>query len=552
MGGVGDDSMRAARRSRARRRGLPLGLVIGRYFVYVLLCALVPAGLATAALIMSINYGALYPANYGVNSLDRISEELAAQPSFDASAIPSAYWYAHLLSTGEVLATDMSEAQLTRAAAAMREAVGSGSTGSDTAPLANPTPISTSGPGGLALVGSYTYAAVTLGDGSWCVLACDLVPQFTTRELRDSLPDPQSLYFTAMALSFVVPLVVFAIRASRVITRKMSPLLAVAGRVSRRDLDFEVGTSNVRQINDVLAAMERMRAGLKGSLERQWEAERRQRDQVAALAHDLKTPLTVVRANVELLAEEGSALSDEDRACADDIARAARQLDDYVGLLIEASRTTAAADLASGEVRLVPAADFARDIIREARSLAIASHVAFSCATGADVLPGTLRIDGAAIRRAVMNVVANAVDHGRPGGVVRLGFAVADARLVIAVDDDGPGFSPAALARGTERFFREDPARTSADLPMAAPGVFGTPGGPFAPCPPEPATSGRVPMPHPNEPGELPTAYRHLGLGLAIAADALHAAGSTLTLSNRMAPNGTISGARVTLVLPLA
>ena len=72
----------------------------------------------------------------------------------------------------------------------------------------------------------------------------------------------------------------------------MAPLAEAAGRVGAGELDFAVGNTNVREVNDVLAAMDAMRTSLAESLEARWAAERGQREQVASLAHDLKTPLT--------------------------------------------------------------------------------------------------------------------------------------------------------------------------------------------------------------------------------------------------------------------
>lgn len=180
-----------------------------------------------------------------------------------------------------------------------------------------------------------------------------------------------------------------------------------------------------------------------------------------------------------------------------------------------------------------------------------ASHATFLLATGADAtLPGILRIDELAIRRAIMNVVANAIDYGWPSSTIRLEFTVSAARLAIVVDDDGPGFSPAALAHGTERFFRGDPARTQATIPAATRDLSEEGAAP--------APSARVPGATGDVLGSLPTsddpsftACLHSGLGLAIAEEAIRAAGGTLTLANRTAPDGTIAGARVTLTLPL-
>ena len=133
-----------------------------------------------------------------------------------------------------------------------------------------------------------SYAGVSLPDGTRCVLSYQILPQFASKELRDALPNPQNILLAAFALGSVAIVAGLAVRASRVIERKMRPLVEAAAHIERQDLDFPVPASNVRQINRVLGAMERMRASLKSRSKRGWRAEEAQRAQVAALAHDLK------------------------------------------------------------------------------------------------------------------------------------------------------------------------------------------------------------------------------------------------------------------------
>ena len=160
--------------------------------------------------------------------------------------------------------------------------------------------------------------------------------------MAEAAPNPQGLMLASAVLGSALALALTARRASSVIARKMAPLTEAAGRVGAGELDFAVGRTNVREVNDVLGAMDEMRSSLSDSLEARWAVERSQREQVASLAHDLKTPLTVMRANAEFIAEE---LGEEDgdlAAAARDIAGGAERLDGYVRLLIEASRGSAA------------------------------------------------------------------------------------------------------------------------------------------------------------------------------------------------------------------
>ena len=82
-----------------------------------------------------------------------------------------------------------------------------------------------------------------------------------------------------------------------------------------------------------------MKDNLKMSLEKQWHAEQLQREQIAALAHDLKTPLTVIQGNIDLINE--TELDDEQRLYADYITESSSQISIYIKTLIDISQTVA-------------------------------------------------------------------------------------------------------------------------------------------------------------------------------------------------------------------
>ncbi len=78
----------------ARRRvRIPLFLVVSRYFLYVLVGALLAVGIPTGAFAWQMASDAVSVANYGDTHLGEVEDMLADQASFDADAIPSAYRY---------------------------------------------------------------------------------------------------------------------------------------------------------------------------------------------------------------------------------------------------------------------------------------------------------------------------------------------------------------------------------------------------------------------------------------------------------------------------
>ena len=92
---------------------------------------------------------------------------------------------------------------------------------------------------------------------------------------------------------------------------QLSPLFEATRQVAEQNLDFEVRHSKIKEFEDVLCSFANMKDNLKISLEKQWNAEQLQREQIAALAHDLKTPLTVIQGNIDLINE--TELDDEQR-----------------------------------------------------------------------------------------------------------------------------------------------------------------------------------------------------------------------------------------------
>lgn len=341
---------------------MPLSFVIARYFAYAF-AAVATAWLASfMALSAAINAGFVYEASWGPANAREVAEGLARDGVCGQQDVPTAYRYLILNKDGYVLMTDLEGTRLEGAAEMARAAL-----------AADPGTVEIEG-GGSGL----TYAAFPLKGGGACALVSEYLPQWVSRDLAGLLPNPQNLMLVGAAAGSALALALVARRASRVISRKMAPLAEAAGRVGAGELDFAVGSTNVREVNDVLAAMDAMRASLAESLEARWAAERGQREQVASLAHDLKTPLTVLRANADFVAEELEDEKDADlAAAARDIAGSVERLDGYVRLLIEASR-------GSGGTERAPMrpAELCEQVLAEAAQIARARGVTLDAATG--------------------------------------------------------------------------------------------------------------------------------------------------------------------------
>lgn len=235
---------------------------------------------------------------------------------------------------------------------------------------------------------------------------------------------------------------------------QLSPLFEATRQVAEQNLDFEVEHSKIKEFEDVLCSFANMKDNLKISLEKQWNAEQLQREQIAALAHDLKTPLTVIQGNIDLINE--TELDDEQRLYAGYITESSEQIGIYIKALIDISRTIAGYQL---HLEKFDIADYMGQIKAQASSLCLTKGICLQLETGANL--GTLKADKLLLERAIMNVISNALDYSPPQGTIYVTVQKTDCFLHISITDEGGGFTPEALHHAQEQFFMGDKSRTS-------------------------------------------------------------------------------------------
>lgn len=108
-------------------------------------------------------------------------------------------------------------------------------------------------------------------------------------------------------------------------------------KIEQQDLDFVVESSKIYEINNILFSMDKMKLALKNSLEKQWMLEENRKEQISALAHDIKTPLTIIHGNTDLLIEINE--NPELLEYMEYISKGVTQIEKYINTLIDISKT---------------------------------------------------------------------------------------------------------------------------------------------------------------------------------------------------------------------
>lgn len=333
-------------------------------------------------------------------------------------------------------------------------------------PVRRPHDVRISGtdpPGGVML-------AARFADGTWLNITAPLPPPRFWHS-------PTFLgAFTVM--SFAVALL--SLWAVRRLTRPVAALAAAAERLGR-DVNApplpEDGPEEVRKAAHSFNTMA-------GRI-RRFVADRT--TMLAAIGHDLRTPITRMKLRAEFI--EDAELRSRMLADLDEMER-----------MIAATMAFARDEAAAEKPGALDVAALVRTLADEANDVAGAEVVAVEA-------PAHLALSArrVALKRALSNLVGNALAHAGACRVRLLAPAGGGARII--VEDDGPGIPPAELERVFQPFHRVDPARSREGLAPDAGGV---------------------------------------GLGLTIARNILRAHGGDVELANR-APHGLVA----TVTLPV-
>ena len=288
----------------------------------------------------------------------------------------------------------------------------------------------------------------------YVVLQYYIGSQFTNEWLYEHLPSPEILLYIFIAINCIAVCVILTAKFAKNMRTQLSPLFEATRQVAEQNLDFEVEHSKIKEFEDVLCSFANMKDNLKISLEKQWNAEQLQREQIAALAHDLKTPLTVIQGNIDLINE--TELDDEQRLYADYITESSSQISIYIKTLIDISRTVAGYQLHLEEIDI---SGYMGQIEAQANSLCLAKGICLHMEKEVDL--GIFKTDKLLLERAIMNVISNALDYSPPQGTIYVTVQKTDCFLHISITDEGGGFTPEALQHAQEQFFMGDKSRTS-------------------------------------------------------------------------------------------
>ena len=255
------------------------------------------------------------------------------------------------------------------------------------------------------------------------------------REIREALVRNAWLGAALAVASAVAVSVVVA----RVVSRPITSLTTAAEQLAAGRRDVRVGLDDAPgEIGVLAAAFDRMAASVD-------EEDRLRRQLVADVAHEVRTPLTILQGTTEALVD-GVLTPDHSTLTSlhDEVLRLAALVGDL--------ETLAAADAAGLRLEMEPVdlADEVGAVVGGAEASAVGADLELELS----LEPARVVGDRRRIHQLATTLVANALAYTPAGGTIRISTRATQEAAVLQVADDGPGIDPDDLPRIFDRFYR--------------------------------------------------------------------------------------------------
>lgn len=265
---------------------------------------------------------------------------------------------------------------------------------------------------------------------------------------RFSQPQQQFLDQTrgtilGLGVLFLISALTIVFLLGRRITRPLQQLAMASKRISDGELGYQVPVQGSDEVGQLALRFNQMSTQLE-------RTESLRKRMVSDVAHELRTPITGMRCNVEALRD---GLIEYGPQTADDLYHDLLQLQRLVSDLQELSLAEA------GELRYQVAATDLSQVLESAIRAVPFQDTAVRCRVEVMQPVTVVHTDGGRLRQILVNLLHNALAHSPPKAEVVVDLRQADGHSTIRIADQGEGVAESELANIFERFYRTDSAR---------------------------------------------------------------------------------------------
>lgn len=300
-------------------------------------------------------------------------------------------------------------------------------------------------------------------DSEVCSLLYTAGTQYKSLKLQARILSPELMIFSIGGVFVLTEILGISALYGKKIGKKLLPLQYATEEIGKQNLEFAMTYSGMKEIDIILHSMEALKENLKEALLLTWKTENLKEMQMSALAHDLKTPLTLIIGNTQLLQE--TFMTEEQKEFAHYIASNASRLEEYIQMLNQIISSKRGLDFCK---KTVDCAEFLKQLLQEMHMMTQLKEIELVSDVNEQMqeqrFPQVLYVDEAQLRRALLNIVSNAIDYSMSKQKIYFHVEIQhlqkQEKMIFQIKDEGKGFTTEEQVHATEQFYQGDPSRT--------------------------------------------------------------------------------------------
>ena len=390
-----------------------LNYLISKFAILELFFALFMSLFTYFLLNVLVNTGVVYPANYAEINSDTVKYEFLKE-DWNIDKIPFFYEY-QLRDNGEIIQNTIDE----RYNQEISEALQNGKSSKD------------------QIIGSDVFKAFKNGNKD-LIIKYKICAIPTNPNVYKIIRNFELVFYISMFCLWLIGFIYLISNLTRILRCEIRKISKANDSIEKLQLEFEREHSDYIEISGILDSIDSMARSLKASLEKQWNMQMTQREMIESITHDVRTPITLIKGNIELLKEDQENVLER----AEDALSGVERLEYFLKKLNDFSDLTEVPK----EVVSKGVLDYWIKIVTsicklKGFSLSILSYDA-----------SNIKLDKNSISIAIQNLVNNAIENSSVGSTIFIGFYDDIDDYTIVVRDQGDGLNNDILYNLREKY----------------------------------------------------------------------------------------------------
>lgn len=304
------------------------------------------------------------------------------------------------------------------------------------------------------------------GDDSYTIIvknnsynASSVLANATTDNYENLVTSRTIVIILAIIIVFIVAIVVISLITTKTIVKPINKISAGANEIANGNLDYEIDYKSKNELGVLTKNFNHMRHKLKRAEEKQAELDRQQKEMIAGIAHDLRTPLTSIKAYVEGLRDGIANTPEKQKEYLNTIYSSTCDMEKMLNDLLTVSKMELGNfNLNLEEVSLEDFLGFVGYIEEDLKR----QDFDFEIVNNAKSNP-VFMVDTDNFERVIRNIFSNSVKYKKPDvkGKITLIISEYSQYVIFEIKDNGMGVDKESLPKIFDTLYRADKARTN-------------------------------------------------------------------------------------------